>query len=139
MPTCPAPTRDILLNTTNRDRAIKVFDYGPPNPALPSRWFWERLASRWTPRGQKPTAEQIREAQSMRCGNCGVFDVSPSMLRCMPRDYPMDAYDLASLTSGAVLGYCWAHNFKCASTRTCATWVQGGPIRDDRYSPLSRT
>jgi hypothetical protein len=138
MPRCPLPTRNIAVNTANRDRAIKAFDYGPPNPALPSRWFWRRLTLRWTPAGQEPTEEQIAEAKSMRCGNCGVFDVSPMMLRCMPRDYPKDAYDKAAISSGAVLGYCWAHNFKCASTRTCATWVQGGPIREDRFSPLSR-
>lgn len=135
-PACPAPTQDIALNTANRDRAIRMFDYGPPNPALPSAWFWKKIASRWS---KNPTAEQIEETKTMRCGNCGVFDVSPGMKACMPRTYAPDAYEAAAMASGAVLGYCWAHNFKCASTRTCATWVQGPAISTDVRSPLLKS
>ena len=73
---CPPATQDIALNTKNRDRTIRMFDYGPPNPAQPSNWFWKKIASRWS---QNPSAEQIEETKTMRCGNCGVFDVSPRM------------------------------------------------------------
>lgn len=132
---CPPATKDIELNTKNRDQAIQKFDYGPPNPAQPSESFWMKLASRWS---KSPTPAQIEEAKSMRCGNCGVFDVSPSMKACMPRTYAQDAYEEAAMKSGAVLGYCWAHNFKCASTRTCATWVQGPAISEDGRSPMNR-
>lgn len=132
---CPPATQDIRLNTEHRDRAIQMFDYGPPNPALPSDWFWRKLASRWS---KKPTREQIDETKTMRCGNCGVFDVSPAMKACMPRGYAPDAYEEAAMKSGAVLGYCWAHNFKCASTRTCATWVQGPAISTDERSPMNK-
>ena len=132
---CPPATQDIALNTKNRDRTIRMFDYGPPNPAQPSNWFWKKIASRWS---QNPSAEQIEETKTMRCGNCGVFDVSPRMRACMPRGYQPDAYEVAAMTSGAVLGYCWAHNFKCASTRTCATWVQGPAISTDARSPMSK-
>jgi hypothetical protein len=132
---CPPATKDIELNTKNRDRAIQKFDYGPPNPAMPSESFWVKLASRWN---KNPSPDQIKEAKSMRCGNCGVFDVSPSMKLCMPRTYRPDAYEEAAMKGGAVLGFCWAHNFKCASTRTCATWVQGPAITQNERSPLSR-
>ena len=131
---CPEPTRNIELNTKNRDRAIRMFDYGPPNPSQPSEWFWKKLAKRWS---VNPGPEQIKEVKSMRCGNCGVFDVSPAMKACMPRTYEPDAYEAAAMASGAVLGYCWAHSFKCASTRTCATWVQGPAISSDARSPMS--
>jgi hypothetical protein len=134
---CPPATQDIALNTKNRDRAIRMFDYGPPNPALPSVWFWKKIAMRWTG-GKAPSQEQMDEQKTMRCGNCGVFDVSPRMRACMPRDYQPDAYEAAAMTAGSVLGYCWAHNFKCASTRTCATWVQGPAISTDARSPLSK-
>ena len=134
-PACPAPTQDIALNTSNRDRAIRMFDYGPPNPAQPSNWFWKKIASRWS---KNPSAEQIAETKTMRCGNCGVFDVSPTMKACMPRSYAPDAYEAAAMASGAVLGYCWAHNFKCASTRTCATWVQGPAISSNARSPMNK-
>ena len=132
---CPPATQDIALNTTNRDRAIQMFDYGPPNPAQPSNWFWKKIASRWS---KNPSAEQIAETKTMRCGNCGVFDVSPAMKACMPRSYAPDAYEAAAMASGAVLGYCWAHNFKCASTRTCATWVQGPAISSNARSPMNK-
>ena len=32
------------------------------------------------------------------------------------------------------LGYCWMHNFKCHSARTCYTWAKGGPINGDDVS-----
>ena len=32
------------------------------------------------------------------------------------------------------LGYCWMHNFKCHSARTCYTWAKGGPINEDDVS-----
>ena len=32
------------------------------------------------------------------------------------------------------LGYCWMHDFKCHSARTCYTWAKGGPIKDDKRS-----
>lgn len=134
---CPPATQDIALNTKNRDRAIRMFDYGPPNPAAPAKWFWRKIAMRWTG-GKEPTEEQLEEQKTMRCGNCGVFDVSPKMRACMPRGYEPDAYEAAAMASGAVLGFCWAHNFKCASTRTCATWVQGPAISTDARSPMSK-
>lgn len=133
---CPPATGDIKLNTDNRQKAIDYFAYGPPNPSLPSKWYWKKLASRWN---KKPTQEQIDETKTMLCGNCGVFDVSPAMLKCMPRSYAPDAYEEAAMQSGAVLGYCWAHNFKCASTRTCATWVQGPAINKNARSPMTRS
>jgi hypothetical protein len=135
-PRCPEATQNIAVNTRNRQIAIDRYDYGPLNPAQPSLSFWRRLAARWS-KGE-PTAAEIREAQSARCGNCGVFDVSPGMQRCMPPINLADDYDRAALESKAVLGYCWAHHFKCASTRTCATWITGGPIRDDARSPLRK-
>ena len=57
---CPPATQDIALNTKNRDRAIRMFDYGPPNPSLPAVWFWKKLAMRWTG-GKAPSQEQMDE------------------------------------------------------------------------------
>jgi len=134
---CPEPTQNIAVNTRNRDIAIKRFDYGPLNPSAPSVAFWRKIAKRFTG-GKEPTAAQIVDAKKARCGNCGVFDISPVMLKCMPPVIAPDQYDSFAVESDAVLGYCWAHHFKCASTRTCATWVHGGPIRSDALSPLLR-
>jgi hypothetical protein len=39
-----------------------------------------------------------------------------------------------SLDEDGRLGYCWMHDFKCHSARTCYTWAKGGPIKDDKTS-----
>jgi|TARA_R110000751_G_scaffold19500_1_gene58222 hypothetical protein len=134
---CPTATQDIGVNTRNRQIAIDRFMYGPLNPALPSDSYWKKLASVWS-RGGRITENEIREAKSARCGNCGVFDVSPGMRKCLPPIDTSDDYDRFAVETDAVLGYCWAHHFKCASTRTCKTWVSGGPIKSDSRSPLRK-
>ena len=118
---CPRATQDLALNTRNRQLAIDKYDYGPLNPQEPSRAYWRKLASRWN---KNPTPENIKEAKSARCGNCVAFDISPRMERCMP----------GPVTFAGKLGYCWMHDFKCASLRTCATWAGGGPIVADDVS-----
>ena len=118
---CPEPTRDIELNTNNRQLAIDKYDYGPPNPGKPSLAFWKKLAKRGK---RKPTKQAIKEVKSMRCGNCVAFDVAPRMEACMP----------GPVSKAGKLGYCWMHDFKCASLRTCATWAGGGPITEDKVS-----
>jgi len=118
---CPRPTQDLALNTQNRQLAIDKYDYGPLNPKEPSTAFWKKIASRWN---KPPSAKNIEEAKSARCGNCVAFDVSPRMEACMP----------GPVTNAGKLGYCWMHDFKCASLRTCATWAGGGPITSDTVS-----
>ena len=122
---CPAPTQDLALNTRNRQFAIDVYDYGPPNPQRPSLWYWKKLASKvWKIPKKKVTPQQVGDIKSMRCSNCVAFDVSDRMEECMP----------GPVTYAGKLGYCWMHDFKCASLRSCATWAGGGPIVDDEVS-----
>lgn len=130
---CPAATQNVLLNTENRNEAIKnpLIGYGPANPTVENAEFWNEFAASFKPEGVQPTPEDIQAAKGMRCGNCVAFDVSPRMRDCLP---PTDDYDAKALESKAVLGYCWMHHFKCASTRTCRTWAAGGPISDDSVS-----
>lgn len=136
---CPYPTQDIRLNTKNRNYAAREFHYGPLNPNAPNREFWYDLAAVFKPKGKKPTRADISAAKKALCGNCGVFDISRRMQKCLPPLSDADEYDRYAIESGAILGYCWAHHFKCASTRTCETWVHGGPVRtNDRSEKLSR-
>lgn len=130
---CPAATQDVLLNTKNRNAAIKnpIIGYGPANPTVENAEFWNEFAQSFEPEGSVPTPEDIEAAKSMLCGNCVAFDISPRMLDCLP---PTDEYDALALRSKAVLGYCWMHHFKCASTRTCRTWAAKGPISKDAVS-----
>ena len=61
-------------------------------------------------------------AKKSLCSNCVAFDISKRMDECMP--------GVTSDKDGR-LGYCWMHNFKCHSARTCYTWAKGGPIDED--------
>ena len=114
---CPLPTRNLKLNTKNRDAAgeSKHIQYGPLN--LDDEVFWMRLAKFW-----KTTPKVVKKS---RCGNCAAFDISPKMKKCMPGELSDEA---------GHLGYCWMHNFKCHSARVCRTWVVGGPIESDEVS-----
>lgn len=130
---CPASTQSVKLNTKNRQRAIEEYQYGPPNPALPSVWYWTAYAKKWL-MGNEPTAQQIEEFKTMRCWNCAAFDISPRMMKCLPPVSEADNYDLSGETENTVFGYCHMHNFKCRSERTCYTWAGGGPIVNDEAS-----
>jgi len=113
---CPVATQDLELNTKNRDRAVKekYIQYGPLN--LEDEDYWVRYAKKWN-----TTADVAKKSN---CSNCVAFDISPRMDECMPLNTDEDGR----------LGYCWMHDFKCHSARTCYTWAKGGPIDDDKTS-----
>ena len=115
---CPLATKDIEVNTENRDATIKKFNYGPLNVTEPGD-YWEKIADYWN------TTEKA--AKSSLCGNCVAFDISPRMEECMPGSVSQDE-------DGGRLGYCWMHHFKCHSLRSCHTWAKGGPIDKDDTS-----
>ena len=113
---CPPATKDIKLNTKNRDATIKNHNYGPLNVDEPGD-YWKDIAKYW-----KTTEEAAKKSL---CGNCVAFDVSPRMKDCMPGETSDD---------DGVLGYCYMHHFKCHSARSCHTWAKGGPIKSDEKS-----
>ena len=113
---CPPATKDLELNTKNRDATIKKFNYGPLNVDEPGD-YWEKIAKYW-----KTT---VKAAKSSLCGNCIAFDISPRMKDCLPGD---------TFDKDGELGYCWMHHFKCHSARACHTWAKGGPIKKDSES-----
>lgn len=110
---CPTATRDLKINTENRNKAIEAdhIEYGPLN--LSDEEYWEHIAEHW-----KTTVDVAKQS---KCKNCAAFDISPKMLECMP----------GNIDKEGQLGYCWMHHFKCHSERTCYTWAAGGPIDDD--------
>ena len=113
---CPRATQALMLNTKNRAAAVKNpnIKYGPLN--LDDEEYWEEYAKRWN-----TTAEVAKKSN---CSNCVAFDISPRMEECMPLELDDDGR----------LGYCWMHDFKCHSARSCYTWAKGGPIKDDKRS-----
>ncbi len=118
---CPTPTQDLELNTKNRNSAIKAeyIKYGPLN--LSDKDYWKDYAKKWN------TSPEV--AKKSNCSNCVAFDISPRMLKCMPGPTSQPIKD-----KDGYLGYCWMHNFKCHSARTCYTWAAGGPISEDSVS-----
>ncbi len=126
---CPKATKDLDLNLKNRQKAIDKYLYGPKNPGLDNKKtapnndaFWEKIAKVWS---KKHTVEDVKEAKTMRCGNCAAFDTSREMLDCISKgikgaDKGEDAWD--TIESGK-LGYCHFLDFKCAAKRTCKAWV----------------
>ena len=107
---CPPATQDSALNRKNQESTYKNHDYGPRDVTNPSD-YWEKMAKFWE--------VSVEKAKKQNCGNCVAYDVSPRMKEC---------------GVGENLGYCWMHNFKCQSARTCNTWAKGGPIKTDKES-----
>ena len=113
---CPKSVGNVDLNTKNRDLTTKKHGYGPLNVDEPGD-FWEKIAKQWD--------TSTKAAKMSLCANCIAFDISPRMKDCMP--------GVASDGEGE-LGYCWMHDFKCHSKRTCNTWAKGGAITTDKIS-----
>jgi len=113
---CPVATQDLAVNTENRDRTIKQFNYGPLNVDQPED-YWKDIGEYWN------TSEEA--ALKSNCGNCVAFDISERMKDCLPGD---------TFDDDGELGYCWMHHFKCHSARSCHTWAKGGPIKTEKES-----
>lgn len=121
-PSCPRATKDLELNTKNRNKAIKTkwIQYGPLN--LADNEYWKRIAKHWN--------TTVSVAKQSRCANCVAFDISPKMLDCIAAGQPSKQIEDAE----GYLGYCWMHHFKCHSARSCYTWAAGGPITSNQQS-----
>jgi len=113
---CPKSVGNVDLNTKNRDLTTKKHGYGPLNVDEPGD-FWDKIAKQWD--------TSTKAAKMSLCANCVAFDISPRMKECMPG---------VSSDGEGELGYCWMHDFKCHSKRTCNTWAKGGAITTDKVS-----
>ena len=120
---CPIATQDVKVNLKNRDWAFKNVGYGPANPNEPNSAFWNAKANEWQ--------TEVKQAKSMRCGNCSAFIQTPEMLECIRSgiDEEKDSY-AEDVVESAGLGFCELFDFKCANTRTCNAWLIGGPITE---------
>ena len=116
---CPLPTQDIKTNLANRQKAIDVAHYGPANPKEPNEEYWTAKA--------KIFGGSVKEAKTMRCGNCAGFNQTSKLIDCISKGIGTDAQEVEQAGD---LGYCEIFDFKCASLRTCDAWIVGGPITD---------
>ena len=111
---CPPATGDVAVNLRNREKAIKVGQYGPLNPGEANEDFWKVKADRW-----KVSIEEVKTA---RCGNCAAFDTTDSMKECISSGLSGESDEWSAVEAGD-LGYCEVFDFKCASLRTCDAWI----------------
>lgn len=120
---CPVATHDISLNLKNRQTAIDDYHYGPANPAEPGN-YWKESGKQW--------GIDEKTAKTMQCGNCAAFDASDSMRKCITAGIQGDEAhaDAVATINLADLGYCNFLHFKCAGSRSCESWVVGGPITE---------
>ena len=120
---CPIATHDIDVNLKNRQKAIDGYHYGPANPEEPGN-YWKDAAQQWK--------IDEKTAKTMQCGNCAAFDVSDKMRKCIDSGIKGDQkmVDAEGTINIADLGYCNFLHFKCAGTRSCESWVAGGPLWD---------
>ncbi|MFZ9327948.1 MAG: hypothetical protein ACO24H_11020 [Polynucleobacter sp.] len=124
---CPTATQDIEENLANRQKAIDKANYGPMNPNEPNSEYWRELSKGW-----RLSPDQAKRS---RCGNCAAFIQTPTMLDCIAKGVgEPDAWDVIDAGD---LGYCDLFHFKCASKRTCAAWIVGGPVTEE--SDMSET
>ena len=65
---CPLATKDVELNTKNRDFVQDKYNYGPLNVDEPGD-YWEGVADQWD--------TTVEAAKKSLCGNCVAFDISP--------------------------------------------------------------
>jgi hypothetical protein len=139
---CPIETKDPVANLKHRNWAFANVGYGPANPELPNKDFWDTKAETWN--------TDLAQAKSMRCGNCAAFIQTPEMIACITGGMEGDEEgeyengeegeyngeteseeneDLEmAVQNAADLGYCELFHFKCAAARTCDAWLVGGPI-----------
>lgn len=102
---CKRATQNSKFNSSQKIKAAKSkkIAYGPP---------------------ERPELEKL-VSENKLCGNCGAFDVTEEMQKCMDVEYKDPTAEF--LIEGKKKGYCLMHDFMCSGHKTCLTWGSGGP------------
>jgi hypothetical protein len=119
---CPRATHDLEHNVKNRQNGIDNHHYGPANPDHAGN-YWKESARQWN--------IDEKTARTMTCSNCGAFNISDSMYKCIEGGMGKEAFAAEKTREAADLGYCNFLHFKCAGSRSCQLWITGGPIVKD--------
>lgn len=110
--TTPPPKNDeAQRNSDRRLVAIQLAEYGPPKPEEVNANFWRAKAKTW--------GTDSRDAQTMRCANCGSFQSGKAALEKM-KEIPLDSLDPPSAGEP---GYCDTYEFRVTSKRVCDSWM----------------
>lgn len=156
-PKCPVATQNGEVNIKHRQIAIDRYGYGPLNPNNPNIKFWKKKAEMWkivdidevkSARCNSCAAFNIT-SRMISCIEQGLnmtpespampaptFNEGEEPIPTAPapeqefddtEGAQMDQWD--TIEAGK-LGYCTMHKFKCAGSRTCNAWIEGGPVKD---------
>ena len=120
----PIATRDESVNVENRQKAIDEFGYGPEKIDEPNDDFWNEKKEKF----MVPTVDLAKQSL---CGTCAAFNIKSEMLKYLDDgiDKEIDENDTWDANKEN-RGYCQFIDFKCHKTRTCNSWVEGGPLKD---------
>lgn len=121
---CPPATQDIKINLENRKKCVDVANYGPANPNIDDKEFWQKKAELFK--------TSIDTAKTMLCKNCAAFIQKEKMMQCIEKGIASEISEeqlSIDIVNKANLGYCELFDFKCAGDRTCDAWITGGPIK----------
>ena len=132
---CPLPLQDAELNLANHLTTIADHGLGPADPRKPETVFWMAKADLWgVPRAQ---------ARTQLCSNCSHYISTTPMMECITRG-PGGQILASNLPitpkwadiPGSPSGFCDLYDITCTATRTCDSWLAGGPIDDARAAEL---
>jgi len=132
---CPLPLQDAELNLANHLTTISRHGLGPADPRRPENVFWMAKAELWgVPQAQ---------ARTQLCSNCAHYISTTPMMECITNS-PGGKILASNLPitpkwadiPGSPSGFCDLYDITCTATRTCDSWLAGGPIDDARAAEL---
>jgi hypothetical protein len=156
---CPIATQNIDVNVKNRQIAIDRYGYGPLNPNNPNIKFWREKMEMWKLDTMEEAREARCNncaafnitSKILNCIEKGLMagekyvepaqapeKINPEISEDVDvQDVDNEnengaAQDAWDTVEAGKLGYCTMHKFKCAGSRTCNTWVSGGPVKDKK-------
>lgn len=122
---CPIPMTDKSINIANHLIAVEQANLGPASVTRPGV-FWMQRADRL---GITPA-----ESMNQTCSNCGYYTNTQSIKNCFDSNMAAGNIPLATEVNTAwenvagAAGYCVKYDITCTPTRTCDSWITGGPI-----------
>ena len=122
---CPIPMTDKSINIANHLECVAEANLGPASVTNPGT-FWLERADRLG------ITEQVSRTQT--CANCAFYVNTPAIKSCFTNNMAAGNIPLATEVDPTwenvsnPAGYCVKWDITCTPTRTCDTWVTGGPI-----------
>lgn len=122
---CPIAMTDKATNIANHKICVTEANLGPARPSTPGT-YWMVRADRLG------ITEAVSKTQT--CSNCGYYYNTPEIKQCYSTNNAAGNIPLATEVNPAwenvpnPAGYCEKWDITCTPTRTCDTWIAGGPI-----------